>query len=374
MTKGLFFVFHGFAPYNGISKKIMYQIEAFKQCGIDMKLCYYDVTLEGERVWKIEDKVILSLGYGIKAKLKKRFLYGKLSSAIISEEIDFIYIRSMHNANPFTINFVKKLHKASIKILMEIPTYPYDREYSSFKRKFSLYIDRSFRGTLAGYIDKIVTFSDYDTIFGTPTIKISNGIDFDRIKLKKNLNDTSKTLNMTGVAEIHFWHGYDRLIRGVVNYYKSNPSYKVYFNIVGDFFSEIEREAILSPIKENNLEQYVILYGNRQGEELDEIFEKTDIGVGSLARHRSGITNIKTLKNREYAARGVPFIYSEYDEDFENKPYIMKVPADETPVNISEVIDFYNKLTVSPAEIRDSIKNLSWKEQINKVIINCALK
>ena len=69
----------------------------------------------------------------------------------------------------------------------------------------------------------------------------------------------------------------------------------------------------------------------RHGEELDELFEQADMGIGSLARHRSGITHIKTLKNREYAARGLPFIYSEMDSDFEGKPYILKAKADGKP-------------------------------------------
>lgn len=38
-------------------------------------------------------------------------------------------------------------------------------------------------------------------------------------------------------------------------------------------------------------------------EELDELFNEADFAIGSLARHRSGIDKIKTLKNREYAAR-----------------------------------------------------------------------
>jgi hypothetical protein len=67
---------------------------------------------------------------------------------------------------------------------------------------------------------------------------------------------------------------------------------------------------------------------------LDELFEQADMGIGSLARHRSGITHIKTLKNREYAARGLPFIYSEMDSDFEGKPYILKAKADESPIEI----------------------------------------
>mgnify|MGYP000644641746 CR=1 FL=1 len=41
------------------------------------------------------------------------------------------------------------------------------------------------------------------------------------------------------------------------------------------------------------------------------MFEQADFAIGSLGRHRSGITHIKTLKNREYAARGLAFTYSE---------------------------------------------------------------
>ena len=46
------------------------------------------------------------------------------------------------------------------------------------------------------------------------------------------------------------------------------------------------------------------------------------------------------MKNREYAARGIPFIYSETDSDFDNKPYVLKGPADESPTNIQDIIDF----------------------------------
>ena len=97
---------------------------------------------------------------------------------------------------------------------------------------------------------------------------------------------------------------------------------------------------------------------------------EADFAIGSLARHRSGIDKIKTLKNREYAARGIPFAYSETDEDFDKMPYILKVPADESPIDIHRLIRFYMELDLSPRKIRDSIKNLSWKEQMMKVINN----
>lgn len=116
------------------------------------------------------------------------------------------------------------------------------------------------------------------------------------------------------------------------------------------------------------MENYVILYGKKHGEELDKIFDKCDFGIGSLGRHRVGIKHIKTLKNREYAARGIAFTYSETDSDFDDMPYVLKMPADETPVNISKIISFYQELTLTPYEIRNSISNLSWKHQMELVL------
>ena len=92
------------------------------------------------------------------------------------------------------------------------------------------------------------------------------------------------------------------------------------------------------------------------------------MGIGSLGRHRSGITNIKTLKNREYAARGIPFTYSETDEDFDNMPYVLKIMPDESPVNIHDLIDFYQSKTWTPQSIRDSVGHLSWTKQMSKVV------
>ena len=101
---------------------------------------------------------------------------------------------------------------------------------------------------------------------------------------------------------------------------------------------------------------------------MDKLFENADLAIGSLGRHRSGITYIKTLKNREYAARGLAFIYSETDEDFDQKPYVWRVSPNESPVDILKLIDFQRSQTMSPQEIRESVQSLSWTSQMQKVI------
>lgn len=364
--KILFLIFHGFDPDNGISKKISYQLNAFKYNGHEAHLCYMDETISKCRI--VDNKLIVDYGNGTKGKILKRTEFGSIVNYAFKEKIEFVYIRSNHNANPFTIHMVKRMKKAGMKVVMEIPTYPYDQEYFNRSMRIQLIQDKIFRNQLAKQLDAIVTFAGEDFIFGQKTIKISNGIDFNSVRIKKVSQHPKNELHLISVAEIHRWHGFDRILQGLANYYSSPRNLKVYFHIVGYFFSHIEKDEITSIIKKNNLEPYIILYGKKHGEELDNIFDKCDFGIGSLGRHRVGIDDIKTLKNREYAARGIPFTYSETDTDFDNNPYVLKMPANESSINIEKIISFYQQLSISPQQIRDSIKHLSWENQMKKVL------
>lgn len=366
MKKALFLIFHGFDPNNGISKKISYQVDALKKCRMDVHLCYMDEKNTKKRI--IDGEVIADYGNGILSKILKRTDFSAISNYVKENQIDLVYIRSNHNANLFTINMVKEMKAYGSKVVMEIPTFPYDNEYKAQGISRQIFQDKIFRNQLAKHLDAIVTFSDYDKIFGQRTIKISNGIDFDSVKMKSDINDTTKELNLIGVAEIHEWHGFDRVVRGLAEYYSKPQEYIVKFNVVGYFFSAEIEEVFKKIITDNQMEEYVILYGKKHGAELDYLFDKCDFGIGSLGRHRVGIDKIKTLKNREYAARGIPFIYSETDSDFDSKPYVLKAPADESPIDIHRIIDFYNSNKMSPIEIRESITDLSWKKQMEHII------
>lgn len=364
--KILVLIFHGFDPNNGISKKIEYQLEAFKANGHETHLCYMDEN--GSKRRMVGGMVIADYGNGKKGKILKRTEFGSIVDYAVKNQINFVYIRSNHNANPFTIHMVRRMKKAGMKVVMEIPTYPYDQEYFNRSMRRQLIQDKLFRNLFAKQLDAIVTFSEEDIIFGQQTIRISNGIDFDSVRMKKESHHPANELHLIGVAEIHRWHGFDRVFKGLADYYATPKEIKVYFHVVGYFFSPVEEAEITEIIKTHHLEPYVILYGKKHGEELDEIFDQCDFGIGSLGRHRVGIEHIKTLKNREYAARGIPFVYSETDTDFDKKPYILKMPADETAVKIDDIIKFYQQLTITPQQIRDSIADLSWKHQMGKVI------
>lgn len=364
--KILFLIFHGFDPNNGISKKISYQLDAFKVNGHETHLCYMDENGSKRRI--VDGNIIADYGNGKKGKILKRTEFGSIVDYAIKKGIEFVYIRSNHNANPFTIHMVRRMKKNGMKVVMEIPTYPYDQEYFYKKMWRQLVQDKIFRKLFAKQLDAIVTFTEECSIFGKRTIRISNGIDFDSVRMKKESHHPTNELHLIGVAEIHSWHGFDRVIKGLADYYTTKRETKVYFHVVGYFFSYVEKDDITHLINENHLEPYVILHGKKHGNELDDIFDQCDFGIGSLGRHRVGIMHIKTLKNREYAAKGIPFAYSETDTDFDNKPYVLKMPADETAINIEKIIEFYKKQTETPIQIRNSIQDLSWKNQMKRVI------
>lgn len=370
--KAVFLVFHGLAECNGISKKIGYQVDALRQCGVATELCYFAKDSDGKH-WlrKMGENVIDRYDDTAWEKMRKRVAYGSVVSYIKANGVDLLYIRGFNNSNPFVARMIEKVRKTGCKVVYEIPTYPYDGEYmkSGMKARIELEIDKVFRRYQASKVNYIVTYSSERRIFGAPTINISNGIDFEHIPVKDGeCHHDEDEFHLIGVAEVHFWHGFDRVIRGMATYYKRGERVpRVYFHIVG-YCGDDTMELLRHLVRANRLERYVIFEGPKYGEELTGLFDRSDMGVASLGRHRSNITSIKTLKNREYAARGIPFIYSEQDSDFDDKPYVMKAAPDESEIDIDKLIIFWRGCPMRAAEIRSSIAGLSWRVQMQKIL------
>ena len=378
--KILFLVYHGFSEHSGISKKIHYQVKGLRENGYDVHLCYYDFDERGHSCRFVDGKVIKDYGKGKWAGLRQRMDYDDVYRYCLEEQIELIYARCFQNATPWLTRVFKRIRKAGIRAVTEIPTYPYDQEFlmSDWKWRMAFYVDRMFRRSLYRHMNAIVTFSDAIEIFGQRTIRISNGVDFDSIPLHEPLT-MNHELHVIGVAEVHYWHGFDRMIAGLGEYYRkrkeeSEKSLDVYFHIVGGvhpndrYHGNVFHPAFQQMIEQYGISDKVLFHGTLFGEELTKVFNQCQFAVGSLARHRSGISVIKTLKNREYATRGIPFIYSERDSDFDDKPFVLKAPADDSPIDIQQIVDFVARHHFVPTDIRKSIEHLEWKPQMASVI------
>ena len=323
----------------------------------------------------MDGEVLQDYGKGKWAAVRQRLDYRCIYDYCLREGIQMVYARCFQNANPFLTRLFRQLRQAGIHSVTEIPTYPYDQEFRTFewKMRMELKIDQLFRRALYRQMDAMVTFSDAKEIFGQRTINISNGVDFDSIPLHSPLTSILSPLHLIGVAEVHPWHAFDRVIAGIGEYYTKcrveNLEHKdVFFHIVGGVHPHHMRQYFTPLIEQYHLQDKVIFHGTLFGKELDDVFNQCQFAVGSLGRHRSGITVIKTLKNREYATRGIPFVYSEQDDDFDNQPYVLKAPADESPLAIQQILDFMSHFTMRPEDIRQSVEHLQWKIQMQRVI------
>ena len=377
----MFLIYHGFSEHSGISKKIHYQVKGLRQNGHEVHLCYYDFAANGHRCRYIDDDVLADYGLGMLAGLRQRTEYNAVFDYCLLNGIQLVYARCFQNANPWLVRFFRRLKEAGIKAVMEIPTYPYDQEFQgfSFAERMQLRIDQLYRKQLARQLEAIVTFTSKKQIFGQRTINISNGVDLDSMPLHQKV-DTLRELHLIGVAEVHFWHGFDRLIAGLGEYYrKTDRKKEVFFHIVGgvwktEMYNDEHAPGFSELIEKYGIADKVVVHGTLFGDELNEVFAQSSFAIGSLARHRSGISDIKTLKNREYASRGLPFVYSENDSDFDNQPYVFKVPADESPIDIARIVAFEEQLSMTPLEIRQTVEHLSWKVQMQEVVEQAVAK
>lgn len=342
---------------NGESKKVLSQIDAFVDNGIEVKLL--DIVL---------DKKIHKLLYRLP-------WYGVYSSRFISEckqeviDSDFVYIRK----NIFDTSYLKLLQalkntNPSVKIFVEIPTFPYFQEWNRVVDKPLIIKEKKIipRVCEQKLVDYYLTLTDDVTIYGLPTIKFENCVTVQKYSIKKNLQKRNE-VHMIGVALVATWHGYDRIVRGLTEYYNANQDKKVYFHIVGDGPELANLKRLVS---ENVLSSYVIFEGKKSGEELDALYDQAHIGIGSLAPYRMGFPSCNSLKTREYCAKGIPFVMTNDDSLFDNCEFSYGVPNDDTVIDIQDICDFVSTIdysTISKRMREYAEEKLDWGKFVKDI-------
>ena len=233
--KILFLTYHGFEEASGISKKMLAQVKGLRENGHEVHVCYYDVTPQGEHVRLVDGAVIKRYGKGRWATLWQRMSYGCIRDYCRQKGIELVYVRSFMNASPFNIRLFKGLRKDGVKSVMEVPTYPYDKEFDSLPLKYRVehVFDKLFRRQLAQQMEAIVTFSDAEEIFGQRTIRISNGVDLDSIPIHQSsaISHQPSVLHVIGVAEVHPWHAFDRFVAGMGEYEGRRKSFSMLWGV-----------------------------------------------------------------------------------------------------------------------------------------------
>jgi glycosyltransferase involved in cell wall biosynthesis len=349
-------------PTSGIAKKIIQQKEAMMRIGYNV-----DLVSRGCGCAKFNDDIIFIYHYDIVGRL----LYNKKIKQYIKNrriQYSYIYIRNPGWAFPNGFLTLLSWFKNKTKIILEIPTYPYKSEIKTVYRAIMYMLYSNVRRKIKKYIHLIVYMGNEgkNNIWGVRAYQIGNG--FDPYSVKINNRDTSIIdINFIGVARLTYWHGYDRLINGLVNYIDNENKYKIKFYIIGDGDKELSR--LKAMIKYYSLEDIVFLCGPLYGDELDLYYKKSNICVDSLGRHRTGLVENSSLKSKEYISRGMPVIKSHKDKDLDDLPFVFNVTSDEAPVNIKEILFWYKNIKNNTEDIRKyAIQNFTWDKKMCQIL------
>lgn len=365
----------------GVIKKVQGQVNGLKKLGINVDsvlLKNTDCALVDKD--NITEELFLPTGT---IRRKICFILDHFLNA--TKHYDVLYLR-LPGMSLQLIRILKEYRRRGTKVVIEVYTYPLINErLNSAKRRFKDNVFTSTKDTLSTVIDgclycflrtctdKIVTYTLDKNIWGIPTISISNGIDFDNEKILPKKESIDKAIHLITVANISYWHGYDRLIKGISNYYKKgNNEYEVYFHIVGNGPEKTNLEML---VRNLHLEDHVIFYGIKVNEELNSIYKGKDIGVASLAMHRKNCLYTSELKIREYFAKGLPFIIGTKDPSLEFEQvsrFCCTFPPDDNPINIDDVVRFWKAIMYDTSLQHDmreyGLNHYDWKIQMKRVI------
>lgn len=371
----------------GVKNKILGQLNAANKLNINTILFFIsDEHLVGldandEIIYKIKiEKGYTNYRHSVLNEMKK------LSKKI---RFDIVYLRFPGSIDFSILKTFKFFSQVSNDVYLELPTYPIkgelkiiikkkikEKKYFNAALRLIVYIVHflNSRVLLKRYIKSIITFMPYKKIWNIPTIQLDNGVDIDQYPVITNRRNymCDSEINLVGVANLSIWHGYDRVIVGLKEYYenKNSKDVTVNFIIVGD---GVETTNLKNMVKTYNLDKYVKFKGVLDREYIKEIYRVSDIAIGSLGMHRISVLNGSTLKVKEFCASGIPFIYA-YNELLipDNWEYALKIPANELAVDISQIIKFYNKIKLydnySDKMNEFAVNNFSWDCQMKKIL------
>ncbi|QTF09272.1 glycosyltransferase family 4 protein [Brenneria izadpanahii] len=360
MIKKIFFATHNNEnDTDGVWKKIKSQVSALRSMGACVDFFYLK-----------NDKAILDDGINESeiglSKSKKYFFYIALARYIKSRgnKYDIAYIRKPHGGLFITFlpGLLYQLKNDGAYIVIEVPTYPYKKELRSAKAKALNFLFDMSIPFFKRKVDEVLYMGEYtEKIWGVNATRISNGIDINDIKPVKEKGRSLSTFVIVCVANLEFWHGYDRIIEGVRKY---NGNRNIRFDIVG--YAQPEFNRLKGMVSKYGLDDCIIFHGRKAGEELDMILENADVCVDAVGRHRSGNNTNSSIKSKEYTARGLPFVKSHIDYSFDNEEFILQVAANDTPIDINELIKWRDDLPngFSTKERIFASNNLTWAKQL----------
>ena len=342
----------------GVMNKIKMQIDTFSQ----------QLIISGVRINNVSQNFIQRvINVSIWGSIKRDYA----STLQKMKNPDYIYMRLTY-ADRQLMFFLKniKTKYPKCKVIIEIPSFPYDKEWcSSWYTLLLLPKELLYRKQYKRYIDRFVTYSDDKSIFGVPTIKTMNGINTKKNVMPGCIKGYNKNeINLVAIAFFTRRHGYERIIEGLSDYYQNVNKRTVVLHLVGTGEEVIRYKKLVNRFK---LEKYVIFHGEKRDDELECIYEIADIGLAAFGMYKDGLEKISTIKAREYVAHGIPVALGAADRLFDDSPFGLLFENNSEKVDIQRIIDYLDLLYIPEGkmEVSKKIRDFAEKNVDNSVTL-----
>ncbi|MBM6948852.1 glycosyltransferase [Mordavella massiliensis] len=276
-------------------------------------------------------------------------IYNISNDVIRKENVQFIYVRHMLPSHRH-ICFIKFCKKKAIKLYYEIPTYPYFGEQiksSTHKLRTLLRIslDAVTWPFIYQYLNKLIVIRSNSKVKIYQKMKLSvNGVVTNDISDNIHGITRGNEIHFAIVGTLYYYHGIDRFIKGMKEYQDRNGKYQVYLHIVGE---SPEIYKLRNIVEKHNIKN-VYFHGYKSTDELNEMFNKIDVGIGCLALYRRNADIDTTLKIIEYMCRGIPVLTSGLlpVKRTELEKTAIFISNNNSVINIEEVCNTYIKISI----------------------------
>ena len=325
---------------DGVGKKIMRQIEAWREAGHEVVLYTHMHAYSGGGQLLPAERFVYTETHGpfgrVTTEISRSIALHKLLSKVKAFRPDLIYLRWGIYAFP-----LERLCRIAPTV-MEINTN--DVAQHRFLGKSIDTYNRLTRGiilkrvaglvTISGELGRLPEFAGYRR----PTRAIGNGYNLAGILPLPAPNNGRPHLAFLGSPR-NPWHGVDKLV-GLANRFPD-----LIVDVVG--YDELPG---MGPLPDN-----LVLHGYLKSTDYVRVLATADASMGSLALHRTGMIEGSPLKTYECLAYGLPMVLAYRDTNLDDLDcdFLLKLPncEDNIQTHASQIYDFVTRMSGRRAEL-----------------------
>ena len=313
--------------YSGVARKVNAQVKAWEEMSHSVQLVIISPKPNNHILQNVfvcsNQTVELHFSGGLIGKVAKAIAIQKAKVSINLFQPDVIYYRQ----SSWTPGIISLLKKAKT-IVVEINSDDILEVSLSGVIRSKLYaLTRSWLIKVAsGFVCVTQEIANLYSSFGCPVSVIANGFDLTSVEPRVPTDDAPIKAVFVG-SDALTWHGVDKIIT------------------LAKLLPEIEFHIVGIDIKEKNNPRNIIDHGYMSWSDLAELYKRMDLGFGTLALYRKGMSEACPLKCREYLAYGLPVIGGYKDTDLSGAEFYLEI--DNTPTGAVEarnkIVEFANK-------------------------------